>query len=102
MLYFAHPEDIASYERFIAPILFSVVDTHLTLKVDASGKMMVLATDILTGKPRENQTVNLTRNISRTHKERWDSANERVEKEYIPLTSQAFATGVSIGNTNNN
>lgn len=62
--------------------------------------MMVLATDILTGKPRENQDITLSRNISRTHKERWDSANQRVEKEYIPLTSQAFATGIIMGKTN--
>jgi hypothetical protein len=100
MLYFSDPKDIESYEKFIVPVLFSIIDTHLTLKVDASGKMMLLATDIMTGKPRENQVVTLTRNISRTHKERWDSVNQRVEKEYIPLTSQAFATGVSIGNTN--
>lgn len=100
MLYFANPTDIASYQKFIQPIIFSVVDTHLTLKVDASGKMLVHAVDIATGKPRENQVVNLTRNISRTHKERWDGVNQRVEKEYIPLTSQAFATGVSIGTTN--
>ena len=102
MIYFANQKDIASYDRFIVPIFFSIVDTHLTLKVDASGKMLVQAIDIATGKPRENQIVTLARNVSRTHKERWDSVNQRVEKEYIPFTSQAFATGVSIGATNAN
>ncbi len=102
MLYFSNPKDLENYEKFIVPIFFSIVDTHLTLKVDASGKMMIQAIDIATGKPRENQIVTLARNVSRTHKERWDNVNQRVEKEYIPFTSQAFATGVSIGNTNSN
>jgi hypothetical protein len=46
-----------------------VVDTQLTLKVDASGKIQVLATDITTGEPRSKQEIQLLQNISRTYTE---------------------------------
>jgi hypothetical protein len=45
------------------------VDTQLTLKVDASGKMQVLATDITTGEPRSKQEIKLLQNISQSYKE---------------------------------
>jgi alpha-2-macroglobulin len=99
LLYFRDVGDIEKYSRFVPPIALSIIDTHLTLKVDASGKMMVLATDILTGKPREWQEITLLRNISRTYIEKWNQKTGQVEREYIPLLSQAFATGISIGKT---
>jgi hypothetical protein len=34
--------------RVVLPRVFSVIDTQVTMKVDASGKMQFLATDILT------------------------------------------------------
>ena len=40
------------FSRIVLPRVFSVVDTQVTMKVDASGKMQFLATDINTGAPR--------------------------------------------------
>jgi hypothetical protein len=99
MLYFRNKEDILGYKNFIRPLLFSIIDTHLTLKIDASGKMMVLATDIKTGNPLPDQNIRVMRNISRTHTERWDPNTGIVERQYLPLTAQAFATGISLGKT---
>ena len=99
MLSFAKDEDTQGFQKFIAPILFSIVDTHITMKVDASGKMMILATDISTGKPLPDQEIKLLRNISRTHTEKWDPNTGKTEKLYLPLTTQSFATGVIIGKT---
>lgn len=48
MLYFTEQNDLTSFPRFIEPLVFSVVDTHLTMKVDASGNILILATDLLT------------------------------------------------------
>jgi uncharacterized protein YfaS (alpha-2-macroglobulin family) len=98
-LWFANPDDLTGYERYVPPVIFSVIDTHITMKVDASGKMMFLATDIQTGKPRADLDVTLLRNVSRTHIEKWNPTTQVVEKEYIPFTSQAFATGVVVGKT---
>ena len=91
--------DTEKFQKFIAPILFSIVDTHIIMKVDASGKMLFLATDIITGKPLPDQEITLLRNISRTHTEKWDPVTGNTEKIYLPLTTQAFATGIVIGRT---
>lgn len=48
-LSFANVEDIMALSgKLVQPLLFSVVDTHITMKVDASGKMMLLVTDLMT------------------------------------------------------
>lgn len=99
ILSFAEKEDTEKFDKFIAPILFSVIDTHIIMKVDASGKMLFLATDIVTGKPLPDQEITLLRNISRTHTEKWDPITGNTEKTYLPLTTQAFATGIVIGRT---
>jgi hypothetical protein len=99
ILSFADAGVTEKFDTFIAPILFSIIDTHLTLKVDTSGKMMVLATDIATGKPRPDTQITLMRNISRTHTEKWDPLTGKTENIYLPLTTQSFATGIVIGRT---
>jgi alpha-2-macroglobulin len=99
VLSFARTEDTEKFERFISPLLFSIVDTHVTLKVDSSGKMMILTTDISTGLPLPDQEITVMRNISRTHTEKWDPVTGKTDKIYLPLTNQSFATGVVIGKT---
>ena len=99
VLSFANSEDTEKFQKFIAPIIFSIVDTHITLKVDASGKMMVLVTDIATGKPVPGQEIKLLRNVSRTHTEKWDPNTGKIDKIYLPLTTESFATGIIIGRT---
>lgn len=102
-LSFAHTEDIAVFSgKLIEPLLFSVVDTHITMKVDASGKLMILVTDISTGKPLADQEITVMRNITRTHIEKWNSTTQKTDIEYIPLSAQNFATGVVLGRTNAN
>lgn len=44
----ANEKDMLDASRFFRPVIFSIIDTNITLKVDASGKIMVLATDIAT------------------------------------------------------
>lgn len=67
--------------------------------MDASGKILVQALDIANGKPRTNQEIRLLRNITRTHKEKWNPTTRKNEIEYLPLTAQSFATGVILGKT---
>ncbi len=62
--------------------------------------MMILATDMTTGKPLPDQEIKLLRNISRTHTEKWDPNTGRTDKIYLPLTTNSFATGIIIGRTN--
>jgi hypothetical protein len=78
----------------ILPRIFSVIDTQITMKVDASGKMMFLATDLSTGEPRMNQDITLHKNILRTYTETWDSISQKSLRTYLPFTNRAFATGV--------
>lgn len=91
--------DIVDASKFFRPILFSVVDTNITMKVDASGKIMVLATDVSTGKPLADQSITVMRNISRTYTETWNDATSQTVRTYLPLSSQAFAPGISLGRT---
>jgi alpha-2-macroglobulin len=99
MLAFRDRDDVEGLGRWSPPLLFAIVDTHLTLKVDASGKIMVQATDISTGQGRSGMEVRALRNISRTHIEKWNTQTSQVDKEYIPLSDQSFATGISLPKT---
>lgn len=76
------------------------MDSHVTMKVDSSGKMMFFVTDILTGKPLADQEITLMRNITRTYEESWNSTTNETERTYLPFSTQAFATGIVIGRTN--
>ncbi len=69
------------------------------MKVDASGKMSFLVTDINTGVPRAGQKVQLNKNILKTYTESWDSTTEQSIKTYLPFTNRSFATGVTLGET---
>lgn len=100
MLYFSDRTDVVTFPKVIRPLLFSIVDTHVTMKVDASGKMMFLVTDLSTGKPLADQEITVMRNVSNTHINKWNSVTQKVDVEYLPLTAQSFATGVVIWKTN--
>ncbi len=88
-----------AWKNIVLPRVFSVIDSQITMKVDASGKMDFLVTDINTGKPRDNQSIRVYKNITRTYTEEWDSILGRSVKTYLPFTNRAFATGVILGNT---
>lgn len=66
------------------------------MKVDASGKMSFLVTDLSTGKPRENQTITLSQNISRTYNEQWNKTTQKYDIIYLPLSTSSFAPGVMV------
>lgn len=99
ILAFRNPEDVTGFEKFVAPRVFSIVDSHITMKVDASGKMSFLVTDIRTGKPLWNQAVTISQNISKTFTERWDQATWKYITTYIPLSSATFSQGITLGQT---
>lgn len=94
MLTFANKSDLESFPRLVKPLIFSVVDTHITMKVDASGKILVLATDLATGKPLPDQQITAMRNITRTYVDKYDPNTQTSSKEYLPLSAQNFATGI--------
>lgn len=91
--------DALNFPRIVLPRVFSVVDSQITMKVDASGKMSFLVTDINTGVPRAGQKVQLNKNILKTYTESWDSTTEQSIKTYLPFTNRSFATGVTLGET---
>jgi uncharacterized protein YfaS (alpha-2-macroglobulin family) len=101
VLAFRNQDDIIPFDRFVAPRVFSVIDTHITMKVDAGGQMSFLATDILTGKPREKQSVIVAQNITRTYTEQWNQEAEKYDIEYLPLSPLSFSTGILLGQTDN-
>ncbi len=91
--------DALAFNRMVLPRVFSVVDSQITMKVDASGKMSFLVTDINTGAPRAGQEIELRKNILRTYTESWDSVSQQSIKTYLPFTNRSFATGVVLGTT---
>ena len=99
ILSLSDPSDIVDTKKFFRPVIFSVIDTNITMKVDASGRLMILATDIATGVPLGGQDITIKRNITRTYTETWNGSTQVSERHYIPLTSQAFASGISLGRT---
>lgn len=96
---FANQGDISSLEKWVAPRTFSVVDTHITMKVDSSGKMQVLATDIRTGEPRGEQDITLRNNISQLYTQSWNQGKQAYDISYIPLSSLSWGTGMTLGKT---
>lgn len=100
ILALANKGDLIGFQKPVSPLLFTVMDSHITMKVDSSGKMMFLVTDMKSGKPLANQEITVMRNISRTYHETWNATTNQADRQYIPLTSQAFATGIILGKTN--
>jgi len=100
ILAFTNRDDINGFQKPVKPLIFTVMDSHITMKVDASGKMMFLVTNIKTGEPIANQEITVMRNVTQTYHEKWNQDTNETTREYIPLTSQAFATGIILGRTN--
>lgn len=99
ILAFQNSEDIHWFDRWVAPRVFSVVDTHITMKIDTNGKMQLLATDIRTGEPRVNQEITLRNNISQLYKQNWNSAANAYDIEYTPLWAASWWSGMSLWKT---
>lgn len=99
ILAFRNSEDVTGFERFVSPRVFSVIDSHITMKVDASGKMSFLVTDINTGKPLPNQSVTLAQNVTKTYTEEWNQTTQKYTVNYLPISRSSFSTGVSLGIT---
>jgi uncharacterized protein YfaS (alpha-2-macroglobulin family) len=99
ILAFQNKDDISWFDRFIVPRVFSVIDTQVTLKVDASGKMQVLTTDINTGEPRSKQEISLLQNIQHTFTEEWNASTSTYDRKYFPLSNPYFSKGISIWST---
>ena len=99
ILAFQNKEDIAGLDRWVMPRIFSIVDTHIVMKIDSSGKMQFLATDIRTGQPRENQEITLKKNISQLFTQNWNSTKNSYDISYIPLGAISWGSGVSLGKT---
>lgn len=99
ILAFRNSEDVTGFEKFVSPRVFSVIDSHITMKVDASGKMSFLVTDINTGKPLPNQSVTLAQNVTKTYTEEWNQTTQKYTVNYLPISRSSFSTGVSLGTT---
>lgn len=102
ILAFRNKSDVENFDRFVAAIPFSVIDTNITMKIDSGGDVNFLVTDINTGKPRKDQTITLKNNIGRIYNARWNSKNRKTEYDYVPLSNKAFWTGVVVGKTDDN
>jgi uncharacterized protein YfaS (alpha-2-macroglobulin family) len=99
ILAFAQKDDVLAFDRFVAPRVFSVVDTHIVVKVDASGKTEVLATDITTWAPRAEQSINLMQNIHQAYTEEWNSQTQSYDREYLPIDTKYFSKEIPAGKT---
>ncbi|MBC7503547.1 hypothetical protein H7169_01120 [Candidatus Gracilibacteria bacterium] len=96
ILAFSDKSDISTIDRWVPPRVFSVIDTHITMKIDSSGKMQFLATDIRTGVPRADQSITLRNNISQLYTQ--DTRNS-YNIIYTPLSAQSWGTGTILGRT---
>ncbi len=96
---FANQGDISGLEKWVAPRTFSVVDTHITMKIDSSGKTQLLATDIRTGEPRSEQDITLRENISQLYTQSWNQGKETYDITYTPLSLLSWGTGIILGKT---
>ncbi len=92
MLAFRDRDAILPFGRFVSPRVFSVVDEQLTMKVDASGRMQFLVTDIKTGAPKENQKIELIENIGSTTEYSYDPVTNEYKTTYLPLSTRSFAS----------
>lgn len=99
VLAFRNADDVGGFDRFVSPRVFSVVDSHITMKVDASGKMSFLVTDINTGKPLTNQTLTLSQNITRSYTEQWNQTTRQYDISYLPLSNASFTPSIMVGQT---
>ncbi|NRH21094.1 hypothetical protein HOO68_03555 [Candidatus Gracilibacteria bacterium] len=99
ILAFQNSEDIDKFDKWVAPRVFSVVDTHITMKIDTSGKMQFLATDIRTGEPRPNQDITLRSNIAQLFKQNWNNSTNTYDIEYTPLSAASWGSGIVLGRT---
>jgi hypothetical protein len=100
ILAFQDQWDVIGFDRWVAPRVFAIVDTHITMKIDTSGKMEFLATDIRTGEPRSNQDVILNKNISQLYTQNWNSTKQSYDTIYTPLWAASWGTGISLWKTN--
>lgn len=99
ILAFAQKDDVLWFDKFVSPRVFSVVDTHIIVKVDASGKTQVLATDITTGVPRSDQEIGLMQNVHRSYTENWNNQTQSYDREYLPVDSKFFSKQIVAGKT---
>ena len=99
ILAFQDKWDIIWFDRWVAARVFAVVDTHLTMKIDASGKMELLATDIRTWEPRASQDIILKNNISQLYKQDWNSSKWTYDITYTPLGAVSWGSGISLWKT---
>ncbi len=96
---FQNKEDIMGIDRWVSPRVFSVIDTHITMKIDSSGKIQVLATDIRTGEPRQEQDITIRNNISQLYTQAWNNGKNKYDITYTPLSALSWGTGILLGKT---
>jgi len=100
ILAFRDRDDILPFGRFVAPKVFSVIDEQIAMKVDSSGRMQFLVTDILTNEPKPNQSIEILENVGATSEYAWNPTTQTYEQRYLPLSTQAFSTGMTVATTN--
>jgi hypothetical protein len=69
------------------------------MKIDTSGKMQFLTTDINTGEPRPSQDITLNQNISQLYKQDWNNTKQSYDITYTPLSAASWGTGITLGRT---
>ena len=100
MMTFMNRSDIQGFQKDVQPLIFSVMDSHISMKVDASGRMLFLVTESATGKPLWDQEIIVRNNITRSYAESWNEKTNQTERIDIPFTASAFSTGIVLGKTN--
>ncbi len=99
ILAFADHGDAIYTSKWLRPVLFSLLDTHITMKLDASGKALFFATDMTTSMPIAGQEIRIFKNIGRTYNEVWNPTTEKIDITYLPLSTITYATGITLGRT---
>ena len=84
------------------PLFFSVVDTHLTMKISKNGKLFIWANDFDKGEGVPNLDIYAYKSNFISYTSNWDSNTRQYTTTYVDPINGVFEKPISLGKTNSN
>src|SRR5690606_30690064 len=85
-----------------SPLLFAVVDSHITMKLSKNGKSRFWVNDLRTGNGIPNMTLQRYQNTFISSEGHWDyDTNKYTETFFNPLNTSIFSAAFDLGKTGN-
>jgi len=84
------------------PLFFSVVDSHITMKISRNGKALFWVNDLHTGEGVSGLTLRGYQNVFKSSESSYNYDNNEYDYTYFdPVTSRIFEDAVVLGTTDN-